>query len=96
MIWGLGGEARLQLLVEVGQRRGKAIWLLSLSSQVTNKSRVQGLLQEVRPMKRGHVECRRRGTVVAGCRVALTGNGGGDHVQWGRTLLVVLAVALLV
>lgn len=47
-------------------------------------------------MELGYVERGRRGTGVAGSRVALTGNRGGGHVQWGRTLLVVLPVALLV
>lgn len=53
-----------------------------LSSQVTNQSGVQGLLQDVGSVKRGHVECGRRGAGVAGSRVALTGNGGRGHVQW--------------
>lgn len=47
-------------------------------------------------MKLGHVECGRWSTRVAGSRVALTGNGGGDHVQWGRALLVVLAITLFI
>lgn len=67
-----------------------------LSCQVTNQSGVQGLFQDVRPMQLGHVECRRRGTRVARSREALTGNGRGGHVQRGRALLVVLAIALLV
>lgn len=67
-----------------------------LSSQVTNQSGVQSLLQDVGPMKRGHVECRRRGSGVAGSRVALSGNGGWGHVQRRRTLLIVLTVTLLI
>lgn len=50
------------------------------------------MFQDVGPMKLGHVECGRRGNGVAGSRVALAGNGGGGHVQWGRTLFVVLAL----
>lgn len=63
---------------------------------MTNQSVVQGLFQDVGSMKWGHVECGRRGTRVAGGRVALTGIGGGRHVQWGRTVLVILAVAILI
>lgn len=47
-------------------------------------------------MELGHVERGGRGAGVAGSRVALAGNRGGGHVQWGGALLVVLAVALLV
>lgn len=47
-------------------------------------------------MELGHVERRGRGAGVAGSRVALVGDRGGGHVQWGRALLVELAVALLV
>lgn len=87
--------------VGVGQRGfGKAVCGLvgttwaRLSRQVTNESGVQGLFQDIGPMQLGHVECGRRGNGVAGTRVALTRNGGGGHVQWGRTLLVVLALLI--
>lgn len=75
----------------------------SLSSQVTNQSGLQRLLQDDRPVKLGHVECGRRGSGVAGSWAALTGNGGRghvqwgrSHVQWGRTGLIILAVAILI
>lgn len=67
-----------------------------LSSQVTNQSRVQGLLQDVRSVvERGHVQ-RGWAAGVAGSSVALAGYGRRSHVQRGGTLLIVLALALLI
>lgn len=66
------------------------------SSQVTHKSGVQGLFQDVRPVELGHVERRGGSGGVAGRWVALGGDGRGGHVQWGGALLVELALAVLV
>lgn len=63
---------------------------------MAHQSGVQGLFQDIRPVKRRHVEHgRRRSDVAAGGRVALIGHGGGGHERW-RALVVVLTVALLI
>lgn len=67
-----------------------------LSSQVTNQSWVQGLFQDVWPVKGGHIECGRRGTWVIRGGVPLTGDGWWGHSQRRGTLLVVLTVTLFI
>lgn len=68
-----------------------------LSSQVTEQSRVQRLLQDVGPMKRLHVKRRRRGSRVAGrWRIALAGDGGGGHVEGRGARLIELPVGFFV
>lgn len=61
--------------------------MLQLAGEVTHQSRMQVLFEDIWSMEGGHVQGGAGGVIDGG--IPLSMEGVGDHVRWGRALLII-------